>query len=322
MDTEVLVDDEPLLKPSSSADVAAESQRAPLLDDDKPLLTSHIQADLAAASSLLNDLSAVARGSITDGMFLATLLGFVLMLLYTLADAHKAWEAEHQLSMNVCMAILCWAFLPLVIPFIRSPCGARAAGSQLQVIGYTIGLLADYSLLIGTIAFAGLGVLLFLASRAPAYMVALLLVECVGCWGFLLSACAYAASWVLGSLPEPQAEGAETATPKAPGAGEAAGALARALAITQLEWWAHFFNIGGSLVYVLASTSSVLLVLASGQGVPMDDAQTDLRQEMAQSFVIGDILWTCDAVVFLGIWAREALKAQSAKKAGDKAGTG
>jgi hypothetical protein len=31
---------------------------------------------------------------------------------------------------------------------------------------------------------------------------------------------------------------------------------------------------------------------------------------MAQSFVIGDILWTCDAAVFLGIWAREAVKAQ------------
>jgi hypothetical protein len=124
--------------------------------------------------------------------------------------------------------------------------------------------------------------------------------------------------------PEPPAKGAApaAATPATPGAEEAAAARARALAVTQLEWWGHALNIGGSLVYVLASTSSVLLVLASGQGVPMDDAQTDLRQEMAQSFVIGDILWTCDAVVFLGIWAREALKAQSAKKAGDKAGTG
>ena len=45
------------------------------------------------------------------------------------------------------------------------------------------------------------------------------------------------------------------------------------------------------------------------------DAQTNLRQAMAQSFVFGDMLWTCDAAVFLGIWAREALRAQGAKRA-------
>ena len=29
---------------------------------------------------------------------------------------------------------------------------------------------------------------------------------------------------------------------------------------------------------------------------------------------IGDVFWTCDAGVFLGLWAREALKAQRAKR--------
>jgi hypothetical protein len=292
--------------------------------DEEPLLTSSKGLDahsLPRHSHLLADVAAVALASLTDGMFLATLLGFVLMLLYTLADAHKAWEAEHQLPVNICMALLCWLFLPAVAPFIRSPCSARAAGSQLQAAGWALGRLADYSLLAGTLAFAGLGVLLFLASQAPAYMVALLVVECVGCWGFLLSACAYAASWVLGVLPEPPAEGggaaaAAAAPPTAAlGPGEAAASCARALAVTQLEWWGHALNIGGSLVYVLASTSSTLLVLGGGQGVPMQGAQTALRQAMAQSFVLGDLLWTCDAAVFLGIWAREALRAQRAKRA-------
>ena len=295
--------------------------------DDEPLLSDASGAAADAAKSLLNtggltlaDVAAVARASVTDGMFLGTLLGFVLMVLYTLADAHKAWEAEHQLSVNVCMAVLCWLFLPAVAPFIRSPCGARAAGSRLQAAGWALGLVADYSLLAGTVAFACLGVLLFLAGRGPAYLVALLLVECAGCWGFLLSACAYAASWVLGLPPEPHAvkggAGAAAAAPAAPaGAGEAAAARARALAVTQLEWWGHALNIGGSLVYVLASTSSTLLVVAGGQGAPTSDAQADLRQAMAQSFVVGDVLWTCDAAVFLGIWAREALRAQRAKGA-------
>ena len=113
---------------------------------------------------------------------------------------------------------------------------------------------------------------------------------------------------------------AAAATPTAPGAGEAAAACARALAVTQLEWWGHFLNIGGSLVYVLASTSSTLLVLAGGQDVPV--MQTDLRQAMAQSFVFGDVLWSCDAAVFLGIWAREALRAQSMKRAASAAEAG
>ena len=289
-----------------------ETEEAEVRNDGEPLLPN--VADAGHSATLLADLAAVARSSATDGMFLATVLGLILMLLYTLADAHKAWEAEHQMSMNVCMALLCWLFLPLVAPFIRSPCSARAAGSQLQAAGWALGLLADYSLLVGTVAFAGLGVLLFLASRSPAYLAALLLVECVGCWGFLLSACAYAASWVLGVLPEPPAEGA---APAAPGAGEeAAAARARALAVTQLEWWAHALNICGSLVYVLASTSSTLLVLAGGQeDAPTSNAQTDLRQAMAQSFVYGDVLWTCDAAVFLGIWARDALRALRSKRA-------
>lgn len=281
-----------------------------------------LAAEEGRSAHLLADVAAVARASVTDGMFLATLLGFLLMLLYTLADAHKAWEAAHQLPMNVCMAILCWLFLPIVLPFIRSPCGARAAGSQLQAAGWALALVADYSLLTGTIAFAGLGVLLFLAGRSPAFMDALLLVECVGCWGFLISACAYAASWVLGVPPElpakdagPTAETPSAEATQGAAAGEAAAACARALAVTQLEWWGHALNIGGSLVYVLASTSSTLLVLAGGQDVPTLDAQTDLRQEMAQSFVVGDVLWTMDAAVFLGIWAREALKAQGAKRA-------
>jgi hypothetical protein len=312
---EVRVTSEPLLASLKEPDAEA------VLLTAAPL---GLAAQGGRSASLLADVAAVARASVTDGMFLATLLGFLLMLLYTLADAHKAWEAQHQLSMNVCMALLCWLFLPIVLPFVRSPCGARAAGSQLQAAGWALALLADYSLLAGTIAFAGLGVLLFLAGLAPAYMVALLLVECAGCWGFLLSACAYAASWVLGVLPELPAKdvGAAAAMPTAAteGAGEAAAACARALAVTQLEWWAHALNIGGSLVYVLASTSSTLLVLAGGQDVPMLDAQTDLRQAMAQSFVVGDLLWTLDAAVFLGIWAREALRAQSAKRAAETPG--
>jgi hypothetical protein len=309
--------------------------------DDELLLAGH------AVHTLTGDVAAVLQTSATDGMLLATVLGFVLMLLYTIADAHKAWEAAHQLSMNVCMAVLCWAFLPLVVPFIRSPWAPKAEGTLLQTAGWALGLLADYTLLIGTIAFACLGVLLFLAARGPAYMVALLLVECVGCWGFLLSACAYAASWVLGTLPAPQAAKGVTATgppaPSGPGADlereavaaaranalntgppatdgpgpdteqEAAAARARALAVNQLEWWGHALNIGGSLVYVLASTSSTLLVLAGGN-VPVDDAQTALRQAMAQTFVFGDVFWTCDAAVFVGIWVRDALKAQRAKR--------
>ena len=313
---EVRVDHEPLL--TSLEEPAAKAPRPTPLG---------LAAEEGRSALLFADVAAVARASVTDGMFLATLLGFLLMLLYTLADAHKAWEAAHQLSMNVCMAILCWLFLPIVLPFIRSPCGARAAGSQLQAAGWALALVADYSLLTGTIAFAGLGVLLFLAGRSPAFMDALLLVECVGCWGFLISACAYAASWVLGVLPELPAKDAGP-TPETPSAeatqgaaaGEAAAACARALAVTQLEWWGHALNIGGSLVYVLASTSSTLLVLAGGQDVPTLDAQTDLRQEMAQSFVIGDVLWTMDAAVFLGIWAREALKAQGAKRAAAEQG--
>lgn len=301
MDAYARVDDELLLP---ATDSGADAR----LDADA------LRAVARPGPALLADVAAVARASVTDGMFLATLLGFVLMLLYTIADAHKAWEAAHQLSMNVCMALLCWFFLPIVVSFIRSPCGARGAGSQLQAAGWALGLLADYCLLVGTIAFAGLGVLLFLASRGPAYMVALLLVECVGCWGFLLSACAYAASWVLGVLPEPPVTGAaDAAMPM--DAEEAAAARARALAVTQLEWWGHALNIGGSLVYVLASTSSTLLVLGGGQDVSVPDAQTNLRQAMAQSFVFGDMLWTCDAAVFLGIWAREALRAQGAKRA-------
>ena len=309
---EVRVDDEPLL--TSLEEPAAKAPR-------RPTLLGLAAQEGGGSAHLLADVAAVARASVTDGMFIATLLGFLLMLLYTLADAHKAWEAAHQLSMNVCMAILCWLFLPIVLPFIRSPCGARAAGSQLQAAGWALALVADYSLLAGTIAFAGLGVLLFLAGRSPAFMDALLLVECVGCWGFLISACAYAASWVLGVLPELPAKDATAESPSAEATqgsagGEAAAACARALAVTQLEWWGHALNIGGSLVYVLASTSSTLLVLlAGGQDVPTLDAQTDLRQEMAQSFVVGDVLWTMDAAVFLGIWAREALKAQGAKRA-------
>jgi hypothetical protein len=313
----VRVDNEPLLSNASGA--AADAAEALNLANASGVLAG--TADEAFPT--LADAAAVARASVRDGMFLGTLLGFVLMVLYTVADAHKAWEAEHQLSVNVCMAVLCWLFLPAVAPFIRSPCGARAAGSRLQAAGWALGLVADYSLLAGTVAFAGLGVLLFLAGRGPAYLVALLLVECAGCWGFLLSACAYAASWVLGLPPEPHAEkggaassAAAAAAPAAPaGAGEAAAARARALAVTQLEWWGHALNIGGSLVYVLASTSSTLLVVAGGQGAPMSDAQADLRQAMAQSFVVGDVLWTCDAAVFLGIWAREALRAQRAKTA-------
>ena len=314
------------------------------LVDDEPILTGHVH-------TLSDDVAAVCLASATDGNFLATLLGFILMLLYTLADAHKAWEAAHQLSMNVCMAVLCWAFLPLVAPFIRSPWAPRAKGTPLQTAGWCLGLLADYTLLLGTFAFAGLGVLLFLTARGPAYMVALLLVECVGCWGFLLSACAYAASWVLGTLPAngPQEAKVVTSTgppapsgpginlkweaaaaaranaldaglPAADGPGpdpeqEVVAARARALAVNQLEWWGHALNIGGSLVYVLASTSSTLLVLAGGHDdVPMDDAQTALRQAMAQTFVFGDVFWTCDAAVFVGIWVREALRAQRAKR--------
>jgi hypothetical protein len=110
------------------------------------------------------------------------------------------------------------------------------------------------------------------------------------------------------------------ATPAAPGAEEAAAARARALAVTQLEWWGHALNISGSLVYVLASTSSTLIVLAGGQDVPV--MQTDLRQAMAPSFVFGDVLWSCDAAVFLGIWAREALRAQSMKRAANAAEAG
>jgi hypothetical protein len=307
------------------------------VDNNDPLLTKSLQvsdteATVASTSlTLLADVAAVARASVADGMFLATLFGFVLMLLYTLADAHKAWEAEHQVSMNVCMALLCWLFLPIVVPFIRSPCGARGAGSQLQAAGWVLGLLADYCLLAGTVAFAGLGVLLFLANRAQGFMIALLLVECVGCWGFLFSACGYAASWVLGVLPAPPPaendDAKAAAMPASPCAAEAAAmpaaqacaeeaaaACTRALAVTQLEWWGHVLNIGGSLVYVLASTSSTLLVLAGGGG-QNDVSQTDLRQSMAQSFVFGDVLWTCDAAVFLGIWAREALRAQGAKRA-------
>ena len=262
----------------------------------------------------LADVGAVLLASTTDGMFLATLLGFVLMLLYTLADAHKAWEAAHQLSMNVCMAVLCWAFLPLVVPFIRSPWVATAEGTLLQTAGWACGLLADYTLLLGTIAFAGLGVLLFLASRGPAYMIALLLVECVGCWGFLLSACAYATSWVLGTLSVANSDPPSDPPGPDPERG-ASAACARFLAVNQLEWWGHALNICGSLVYVLASTSGTLLVLAGGQGgAPTDDAQTALRQTMAQTFVFGDVFWTCDAAVFLGIWTREALKAQRAKR--------
>lgn len=276
-----------------------------LIDDD---------ALLAPPTSTLADVGAVLRAAATDGVFLGTLLGFVLMLLYTLADAHKAWESAHQLSMNVCMAVLCWAFLPLVAPFIRSPWAATAEGTPLQTAGWACGLLADYTLLLGTIAFAGLGVLLFLAARGPAYLLALLLVECVGCWGFLLSACAYAASWVFGALPSPQAvKGMEDSDPPGPDQ-ERGAACARALAVNQLEWWAQALNVCGSLVYVLASTSGTLLVLAGGQGgAPADDAQTALRQAMAQTFVFGDVFWTCDAFVFLCIWAREALKAQRAK---------
>ena len=271
----------------------------------EPLLTGP-EAAPGLPSPLLADLAAVARASVTDAPFLATLLGFLLMVLYTLADAHRAWEAQHQLAVNICMAVLCWLFLPAVAPFIRSPCGPRAAGSRLQAAGWALGLLADCCLLAGTLAFAGLGVLLFLASRAPAYLVALLLVECVGCWAFLLSACAYAASWVLTNTPpQPPAVGGAAA------AGEAAAARARALAVTQLEWWGHALNMGGSLVYVLASTSGTLLVLAGAQDVQA----TALRQAMAQSFVVGDVLWTCDAAVFLAIWAREALRAQGAKRA-------
>ena len=63
----------------------------------------------------------------------------------------------------------------------------------------------------------------------------------------------------------------------------------------------------------VASTSSTLLVLAGGN-VPVDDAQTALRQAMAQTFVFGDVFWTCDAAVFVGIWVRDALKAQRAKR--------
>ena len=277
------------------------------LVDEEALLS----APLAPAS--LADIVEVTKGAATDGIFLATLLGFVLMLLYTLADAHKAWEAEHQMTMNVCMAVLCWAFLPIVAPFIRSPCAATAAGSRLQTAGWALGLLADYSLLVGTLAFAGLGVLLFLAGRAPAYMTALLLVECVGCWGFLLSACAYAGSWVLGALPAAGAEAGAGAGAAA--SSEAAAALSRALAVAQLEWWGHALNIGGSLFYVLASTSSTLLVLAGAQ----DPNQEGLRQTMAQTFVIGDFCWTLDAAVFLGIWVRDAIKAQRAKRALDAA---
>jgi hypothetical protein len=300
-----------------------------LIDDEALQAPREGASSLDGASSSLADVVAVTRASATDGTFLATLLGFVLMLLYTLADAHKAWEAEHQLTMNVCMAVLCWAFLPIVAPFIRSPCAATAAGSRLQAAAWALGLLADYSLLVGTVAFAGLGVLLFLAGRAPAYLNALLLVECVGCWGFLISACAYAGSWVLGTPALPVAAGAagaaDAAGTEAGAAGaadaagaEAAAALARALAVERLEWWGHALNIGGSLFYVLASTSSTLLVLAGGQ----DPNQERLRQTMAQTFVIGDFFWTCDAAVFLGLWVREALKAQRAKRALDAAGAG
>jgi hypothetical protein len=278
------------------------------------------------------------------------------MLLYTLADASKAWEAEHSLAMDSVMGVLCWLFVPAVVPFIR-PLTACGGGKGAQRAGLACGILADYTLLIGTLAFAALGVLLFLSSRGGPWVDALFISEAIGCWGFLLSALGYFASWVGGTPPvvknnaplAAQAEDIEAAVDN--GGQEVEGrALLKGLpedhaedanasaatvgtwqsmllSVTTLEWWGHILNIAASLVYVLASTSGCLLQFAppsagtssvEGGGLPLltgtateaapSPSQQALRLSMAQTFVVGDILWTLDAVVFLGIWAREAWK--------------
>lgn len=293
-----------------------------------------------------------------DGTFIALVCGFVLMLLYTVAQSSRAWQDAHQMAVNVCMAVVCMMFVPAVAPFVRTCKEFDRAGGRLRhQVAVAFALVGDYCMLLATLSFAAVCVLMFLMDRGTPYQVALYVLECIGCYCFLVSALAYFASWVAGLPPARSAAAAPVGSINDGAAaaleddGESGVApllqpedpesddplqnegswLSRLLGAFSLDWWGHILNIAASLIYVLASTSGTLLYFSSpdaalGWGaswvappsasagwVAASQSQTQLRQSMSQTFVIGDALWTADVAVFIAIWFREAVRREAKK---------
>ena len=90
------VDHEPLL--TSLEEPAAKAPRPTPLG---------LAAEEGRSALLIADVAAVARASVTDGMFLATLLGFLLMLLYTLAEVASGLGVAWPTSSASSSAWLC-----------------------------------------------------------------------------------------------------------------------------------------------------------------------------------------------------------------------
>ena len=252
-----------------------------------------------------------------DPLFLANALNLVFMLLYTLLDFFRAWDASNPTVVSAGLVILGWGYVLDALLYVQSygrewPAGAALVGEATNVVG--------------SLLYAVTSVLYFWETDSATDSDVIYCMEATSTGIFLVCGTCYFVAW----YEQPAAKRA-----------------GRGCDLRDLDLWANLFNVAASIVYVVAAANGLMLHFSSrdaliesvappplpphaGNSTMAEAAVTaastlgaavlgewkpgrpaEILRSMAKVYVYGDILWTIDAGLYIAAWVRDYVTIES-----------
>jgi len=247
----------------------------------------------------------------TDPLFIANALNLVLMLLYTLIDFLRSFDAANPALISAALIILAVAYVYDAYLYLRSwgvelPTGFALSGEVLNILG--------------SVMYAITSVLYLYEATNESDTDAVFGMEAICTIIFLVDAVIYFAVWYANPAEYTPGRGCDW---------------------RDLDLWGNLLNVVPAIIYVVANVNGLMLHFSSRSSLddalppsnlnqtrwvetyltaPMVDPIVDplvglgewkpsksstFLRDLVKVYIYGDIIWTIDAVVLIAAWCRD-----------------
>lgn len=261
--------------------------------------------EIEETSSLRIDLFSL-KGTLTfpknlynDPLFIANALNLVLMILYTLIDFLRSFDAANPALISAALIILAIAYVYDAYLYLRSwgvelPTGFALSGEVLNILG--------------SVMYAITSVLYLYEATNESDTDAVFGMEAICTIIFLVDAVIYFAVWYANPAEYTPGRGCDW---------------------RDLDLWGNLLNVVPAIIYVVANVNGLMLHFSSRSS--LDDAlppshlnqtlygedpmlslgewkpskSSTFLRDLVKVYIYGDVIWTIDAVVLIAAWCRD-----------------
>jgi hypothetical protein len=251
----------------------------------------------------------------TDPLFIANALNLVLMLLYTLIDFLRSFDAANPALISAALIILAVAYVYDAYLYLRSwgvelPSGFALSGEVLNILG--------------SVMYAITSVLYLYEATNESDTDAVFGMEAICTIIFLVDAVIYFAVWYANPAEYTPGRGCDW---------------------RDLDLWGNLLNVVPAIIYVVANVNGLMLHFSSRSSLddalppsnlnqtrwvetsltdPMVDPMVDPKvdpmvglgewkpsksstflRDLVKVYIYGDVIWTIDAVILIAAWCRD-----------------